>query len=500
MKKNLFYVIVLLCSVSLFSACSDDDDPKVADDAITGVYKGDLAIETKLAVGAELKKDTILQKVYIDKTGDNKLKLQLKNFQFNGASVGDIVVNDIEVKNDGRVHAFSTQTKTELDNLGTCGLDIDGTIEGDKTIFTIDVDVIEGLVKGTKVIVEFNGTKMAADQSSAALITEFTFNSEYVTAQPLIDGKNIVFQVADSITDDILKSLAPEIKISDKATVTPKSGEKQDFSKAVTYTVTSEDGITTTVYTVTVGGKGRKYDFEKWVAGNEGQAPENTFYEVDGGWSSSNTGALFLIALQKTDRFCVTQSDDAHSGNSAARIETIDTQGQDMSFVKIPKVTTGTLFLGKFETEISNTLASTKFGIPFTAKPSVLKGYYKYTPGEVYYKSTRENAHKYEVVENQKDECAINAVLYEVTTPNDPYLTGENINTSDKLVAVAQLQDGTAKAEYTSFEIKFNYIKEYDSTKKYRLAIICSASKNGDSFSGAPGSVLLVDDFELISE
>ena len=503
MKKNLFYLIILFCSVSLFSACSDDDDPKVADDSITGVYKGTLDINATLTEGTEIK-DQLPQKIYIDKTGDNKLKLQLKNFQFSGFSVGDIVVSDIDVKNDGGVHAFSSQTKSELSNLGTCDLDINGTIEGEKTNITIGVNVVEGLVKGTKVEVKFNGTKLAVDQSSTALITEFTFSSEYVTTQPLIDGKNIIFYVADTIPVEALAALAPEIKISDKATISPKSGEKQDFSKAVTYTVTSEDGVTTAVYTVSVGGKGRKYGFEEWVVANEGQTPENTFYEVAGGWSSSNTGAFLLKAMQMTDRVVVTQNDDAYSGKSAARIETLDTKGADYGFVKVPKVTTGTLFLGEFETEMTNTLASTKFGVPFSTKPSVLKGYYKYAPGEVYYKSSKDEANEFTVVEGQKDECAINAILYEVSTFDDPnyeeYLTGVNAYTSDKLVAVAQLQDGTAKAEYTSFELEFQYIKAYDPAKKYRLAIICSSSKDGDSFSGAPGSVLFVDDFELISE
>jgi len=43
-------------------------------------------------------------------------------------------------------------------------------------------------------------------------------------------------------------NLSPSIEISPKATVKPASGESQDFSneKAVTYTVTAEDGSTKT--------------------------------------------------------------------------------------------------------------------------------------------------------------------------------------------------------------------------------------------------------------
>ena len=39
--------------------------------------------------------------------------------------------------------------------------------------------------------------------------------------------------------------------------------------------------------------------------------------------------------------------------------------------------------------------------------------------------------------------------------------------------------------------------KSWDATKKYKLAIVCSSSKDGDKFSGAPGSVLYVDDLKV---
>ena len=79
---------------------------------------------------------------------------------------------------------------------------------------------------------------------------------------------------------------------------------------------------------------------------------------------------------------------------------------------KAPKVTTGTLFLGKFITDASSTLNSTKFGVPYSNKPVALKGWYKYTPGEIYYLVTKEpydqNCHKEFVVdENKTDEFAI---------------------------------------------------------------------------------------------
>lgn len=38
----------------------------------------------------------------------------------------------------------------------------------------------------------------------------------------------------------------------------------------------------------------------------------------------------------------------------------------------------------------------------------------------------------------------------------------------------------------------------FDAEQKYRFAIVCSSSKDGDKFWGAPGSKLWVDDIEVI--
>ena len=42
--------------------------------------------------------------------------------------------------------------------------------------------------------------------------------------------------------------------------------------------------------------------------------------------------------------------------------------------------------------------------------------------------------------------------------------------------------------------------KAYDKEKTYKLAIICSSSKEGDKFKGAVGSTLIVDELEVLGE
>lgn len=499
MRTKLLYVFSMLCMLNLFIGCSDDDKTEPIGTGFDGVYKGALDVDLD---GTNVGKG-LPQKVYVTKVGDNQIKMELKNFSFGQMALGNISVDKCNAEMQGEnACKFDGEQKLSLPPIGDCDIVMNGTIVGEKLEMVIDVKATqEGAAITVKV--DFSGTKLAADQSSEAKITEFTFAHESVTKQPVIDGNNITFIVADDIKPEVLAALVPTIKVSDKATVSPASGVAQDFSKPVTYTVTSEDGIVTATYTVSVGGQATFYDFETWVVGVEGQKPEMTFYEVAGGWSSSNTGAHLLKAMTFADRYVVTQSEDAHSGNSAASIQTIDSRGANLGFVRVPKVTTGTLFQGKFVTNMGNTLESTKFGNPYTKKPIAFKGFYKYTPGDVFYRC--ESPATCDVVvedPDTKDKCAINAVLYEVSSFEDDteYLTGMNIKTSDKIVAVAQLQDGSAKADWTSFEIPFTYVQEYDATKKYRFAIMCSSSSDGDNFNGAPGSTLIVDDLEIIAE
>ncbi len=84
-------------------------------------------------------------------------------------------------------------------------------------------------------------------KSTEKAISAFAFGSLSPVVTGSISGNSITATVPFG-TD--LK-LAPSITTSLKATVSPASGTVQDFSKAVTYTVTAEDA-TTQSYTVTV--------------------------------------------------------------------------------------------------------------------------------------------------------------------------------------------------------------------------------------------------------
>ena len=81
--------------------------------------------------------------------------------------------------------------------------------------------------------------------SSDAFITNFSVSGVTGT----ISGTSITADVPYG-TD--VKNLAPSISISPGATLTPASGLARDFTSPVSYTVTAEDGQTTSVYSVTI--------------------------------------------------------------------------------------------------------------------------------------------------------------------------------------------------------------------------------------------------------
>ena len=172
----------------------------------------------------------------------------------------------------------------------------------------------------------------------------------------------------------------------------------------------------------------------------------------------------------------------------------------------IPKITAGTLFLGHFNTEyaFASALMCTRFGLVWNEKPLKVTGFYKYSPGDVYYRCDDPEGKKDVVVEDDsmKDACMISAVLYEIEDESEEqYLDGTNIYTSaDRVVALAQFSTDEKVDDYAPFTLTLNYTKEYNSAKKYRFAIIASSSANGDKFSGAPGSTLYLDDIEIINE
>ena len=197
--------------------------------------------------------------------------------------------------------------------------------------------------------------------------------------------------------------------------------------------------------------------------------------------ATSNQAGVFLMSM--IDSFFVVYDED----EGAAKIDTKDTEGKNMIVTVVPKATAGTMFTGSFVLNATNTLKSTHFGVPYRMKPTTLKVTYKYTAGEKFYETTSTGSGlstKVTVTEfpDIVDKCSIAAYLFEVDSYDD-YLDGNTIKDPDsKIIMVASLTS-EGEANFTSKELKFEETGKgtYDPNKKYKLAIVCTSSSEGDA-------------------
>lgn len=501
MKKNLFfYVFAVLCTMPFFTSCSDDDEdtPVVipVSEEIAGNYKGTLDVTVD---GQKLA--SVAQRISVAESGDNAINLSIADFSFLGIEVGDIDLNNCALTPNGERYDFTGVTTVESTIL-TADVNATGYFNNGGLHIDLDIDATLGGQKQA-VTVTYDGTRLTGNESSAAQITSFTFDTTVaanaaVLSQPVIDEANATITFKAEEGGDV-SALVPTIEVSAGATVTPASGSAVSFaSGSATFTVVAEDGTSKT-YTVSCSmGSLIQYDFETWATPEGAMYPEVVNPE---GWATCNDAVALIKNLGSlggityTGEYPVRQTTDAHSGSTAAMLESVDTQGGSILGQTIPKVTAGSMFLGTFNAfaAMADPMATTEFGILYDKKPVKVSGYYKYTPGAEFYNAAGE------LQADQKDACAISAVLYEVES-EDETLNGSTIYTSDKIVAMASFSSGETVAEYTPFELNLEYVKDYDASKTYKFAVIFSASADGAAYNAAVGSTLYIDDVTIENE
>lgn len=329
-----------------------------------------------------------------------------------------------------------------------------------------------------------------------------------------------VFSVENTVTFKVRPGtdrthLAPQFTTTEGAVLEPASGTVRDFSNGgLAYTVTSQDGNWQRTYLVEFIEEHRttrdtiNYDFErvsmftddisgkqyyKWSELKEDGTETNSWASANGGFSISNPSA-------KPEDYPTVPIEDGYEGKGV-KLTTRET-GSIAAMVRMP-MAAGNLFLGSFITEsaLRDPLRSTRFGMPFDKKPMKFVGYYKYQPGETY--KNRDGS----VESGKTDEGAIYAILYNNhdAEGNPVVLYGDNVQTSEQIVAKAIMPEVKATGEWTRFEIAFDYngkelAPEILNTFGYSLTVVFSSSKDGAYFQGAIGSTLYIDKVEIICE
>lgn len=334
---------------------------------------------------------------------------------------------------------------------------------------------------------------------------KFFFNmSDTAQVIPYAES-NITFNVKSQAD---LTNLAPRFVLTPGATISPASGSSHDFSHSpVNYTVTSEDGNWHRTYIVRFNpvkvtvNETVNCDFEHY----ELESREQKYYiwrnEKDDGtlgndWATGNAGfRISMGSALPADYPTIPFTEGRHG--AAVRLITRDTGALGTMVNK--RIAAGNLFLGNFDLTqaLTDAMKATRFGVPFDKRPVSFEGYYRYQPGKKF------QDHDGQIIDGRTDQAAIYAVLYRNhdSDGNAIVLYGDNVKTSQQIVAIADMKDIIPADDWTSFKVTFDYRAEIDPSllenRGYSLAVVFSSSAEGDKFEGSIGSTLDIDDVKI---
>ena len=314
------------------------------------------------------------------------------------------------------------------------------------------------------------------------------------------DASRISFTVKQTTE---LPAVPVYFRLTEGATIVPENGSSQDFSQGtVTYTVTSEDGQWKRIYEVSMREimLPPNLDFENFDVNSKNQYYE--WFELGPNgernyiWASGNVGYLIARPNAAKEDYPTTPDENGMEGY-CLKLTTRSTGSWGKTFKK--PIAAGNFFLGSFDTSyaFTNTLLTTRMGIPFTSEPVRVTGFYKYQPGAIF---TDKDA---KTVEGRIDEPNIYSVLYinHDEEGNAVVLHGDDVLTIPLIVRKAVVGTLPATDEWTPFELTYEGDTPIDAemlaNRGYSLALVFSSSKTGDAFEGAEGSTLYIDNVKM---
>lgn len=315
--------------------------------------------------------------------------------------------------------------------------DISGTT-GSVEAWATKATLFGGMKSGTTPTVEYKPTTSSAwntlDAASVTILTSSTFRAE-VTG--LTDGTEYEWRVV------------AEGNASPSATFTT---EKIVSVPNLNFDTWTRDG-------------------KNWYA----NGVADNYDDPNAYWASGNEGVTSTLAGGHESITEPVEGRDAYKGKAAKL--------HSLTGVTLVGAAAGNLFIGKYKTNMSNPSSSPTFGRPFTgARPTRMKGYYKYTPMPITHHGTIPNSPM------GTDQCHIYIKLWDANGNLFGY--GEFIG-SEKVT------------EYTEFQFDIEYKDK--KAKPAMMTIVATSSRYGGEFSGSrvsgqvgAGSTLWVDEFELL--
>lgn len=510
MRRKFLFLCTFVSVLGFIMSCSDDkktpDTPPVLEDVI-GEYASD-----KLSVKVDGKDADANAKIHVLKEADNTVSLKLTNIV---PGVEEFIIPNAQFNTASRSSYVATVSGTRADNVSGYEVSVQGTVDNEILTATVSIKEIAGESADPE---QFIGARYKGEMKITAgnLPGPVTVQQQvYITKTETEDPNNFCLNIDNfGLGEDLQLG---NIKLDGVALV--KRGDVYGFSAegckieldiVGEVTLDVKGAINGSMLTmnldidalgmkVTVAFTGEYYfgfDMTQWVDVTSGKY---TFQEPLF-MATSNQAGVFLMSM--IDSFFVTYDKD----EGAAKIDTKDTKGTNMIIAVVPKATAGTMFTGSFVLDATNTLKSTHFGIPYRMKPTTLNVTYKYEAGPKFYETLISGSgFGAKVTVNELpdvvDNCSIAAYLFEVDSYDD-YLDGHTIKDPEsKIIMVASLTSA-GEANFTSKELKFEETGKgtYDPSKKYKLAIVCTSSSEGDAYRGAPGSTLWVKNLEVLGE
>lgn len=208
-------------------------------------------------------------------------------------------------------------------------------------------------------------------------------------------------------------------------------------------------------------------------------------------WDSGNEGSA-TVNMTLTDK----STDMVHSGTYSARLESKSAAGV---------IAAGNIFIGSYvKTDGTNGVLS--FGREFNGShPAALKVWANYRPASgVSIESSNKSFLPSDFVSGGTDQGQIYVALTTAPVEIRTNPSNRKLFDADGDATVLAYGEVTWKGNFgpdgslEQVEIPLKYNSRAKSNKPAYLVVVVSASKYGDYFSGAPGSVIYLDDFELV--
>lgn len=344
---------------------------------------------------------------------------------------------------------------------------------------------------------EFVVSQKATNQASLSANpwAKFAYlTAENVTSASGIDLSTLKIQYRQKDTENWTTA---ETTVADNT----YSATATNLTPATTYEYRLTDGLETPAFNISGG----EFTTEEAIVLQNGSFEEWSTIETDGlftkrqsaypnasasvnFWDTSNAGANYMSVKNPTQ----SATDDVHSPGKAAKLTSV----VNGAFAA------ASLYTGTFGSiDFSSFGATLTFGQSFSARPIILKGFYKYKPVNVNNVGNNLPADA-TVSKGNPDQCSIYIALAKKSylINNKDESTFIKFADDPNIIAYGELPSGDATEgdDYVEFNIPLKYKKESFDEKPTHIIIVCSASKYGDYMTGGEGSTLLLDDFELV--